>query len=444
MPPRIVASSRRLLEPARLRFPLRRWWQKALFVLPIGILVILAGAKATEIAFASACMQIGTLSKLHRGRAADPQDPEIYERIGEARLYDFLDSDSTAALANLRRAIALAPARPIYWENLGVALESVHEYSAAQAALARAQDLDAMSPQVHWLLANCDLSAGENANALAELRETLDLDASYSKPVYDFCLRAGIAPPAVATLVLPARDRARLQLDYATYLAALGQTSASADIWSDTVNSGRRVEFSWAQPYVDELMRHREFPRAYHAWRDLERLDVIQNPQRTDPGELLFNGSFEHEPLNAGFDWHYDPLAFVQLDFADPHAYQGHKCLRIDFTIPNNREYIPVYQDVAISPNRPYELTAYVRSDGLTSHSGPRLRVVDLNEPAALDVASEQTLGTTGWHKIQLRLVTGPEMHFVQVVVWRPRGVDFPAEISGSFWLDDLTLKPAA
>lgn len=439
-----ISSLRKLLRPCRLRCELGRWWQKALFVLAVGIPAALAGGKAGEIVFASVCMQIGTLPALHRAHAADFQDPEIYERIGEARLYNFLDYNPRSAMKSLERATTLAPVRPAYWEHLGLALESLREYPAAQATLARAQDLKPMSPQVHWLIANCDLSAGDTAKAFPELKRTLDLDASYSKPVYDLCLRAGVTPRIVAKLVLPDRDRARFQVDYAAYLLAEGQTGVSADVWNDAVSGGRTVELAWAQPYIAGLMRDREFTRAYQAWRDLERLGTFGNAQGADAGEQVFNGGFEREPLDTGFDWHYDPLRYVRLDFADSHAHDGRRCLRIDFTVPRNREYMPVYQDAPSESNRSYLLTAFVRSDGITSDSGPRLRVVDLNQPGDLDAASEPTLGTTAWHRIQLRFVTGRGTRFIQISVWRPRGVDFPAEISGTFWIDDVSLKPAA
>lgn len=443
MPAGSIAALRKLFGPCVLRSALGAWWQKALFVSVIGLPAVLVGGKAFEIGFASVFMQIGTLPELHRARALDPRDPEIYERIGEARQYGFLDSDPHAALKDFQRATTLAPARPLYWEDRGLALESAHEYASAQAMLARARDLDPMSPQVHWLVANCDLSAGDTEKAVPELNRTLDLDAGYSKPIYDLCLREGIAPRTVAKLVLPDRDKVRFQLDYAAYLVAKGQSDA-ADVWNDAVSSGGPFEFGWAQPYVDEMISDRKFARAYQAWRDLAQRGVIQSSQSTNPGELLFNGGFEHDPLNAGFDWHYDPLHYVRLDFADPGAYGGHRCLRIDFTVRSNREYIPLYQDVPVEANQPYLLTAFVRSDALTSDSGPRLRVVDLNQPAALDIATEQTLGTSPWHTIQLRFVTGRETRFVQVSVWRPRGVDFPTEISGSFWIDNVSLKPAA
>jgi len=438
------AAFRKLRSPCRLQKTLTGWQQKAVFLSVIGLPAVLVGGKAAELVFASACTQIGTLPELQWARAADPQDPEVYERMGEAQLYGFLNSNPEAAFRNLRRAAALAPARPLDWEVLGLALESVHEYRSAQAALERARDLDPTSPQVHWLVANCDLSAGDAVKALPELKRTLYLDASYSRPVYDFCLRAGISPRTVTQLVLPRHDRARFRLNFATYLAAEGQIDASADVWKDAVISGGPFEFVWAQPYVDELMRDRDFARAYQAWRDLERLAVIQNPQGTDPAELLFNGGFEREPLNSGFDWHYDPLHYIRLDFADPHAYDGKRCLRIDFIAPSNGEYTPLYQDVPAEPNQRYSLTAFVRSVELTSQSGPRLRVVDLNDPAGLDVAGEPTLGTTAWHRVQVSFATGPDTRFVQVLVWRPRGVDFPTEISGSFWIDDVSLKPAA
>jgi hypothetical protein len=430
--------------PSTIHYSLGGWLQKALFVLAVGGPAALIGWKASEIAFASLCTQVGTVPALHLARAADPRDPEIYYRLAQARLYDFMNCDPSSALADLQQAANLAPGRPVYWESVALALESRHEYRAARAALEHALSLEPMSPRAHWLAANCDLAAGETAAALPELKEVLKLGPSYSKPVFNLCLRTGVDPQTVERRVLPAANEPALLLEYAAFLVSQGQVATAKEVWNDAVAKDRSLTFSAAGPYVDGLIRENEYSNAYQAWGDLERLGVIRNPHGGDATELVFNGGFEREPLNAGFDWHYDRLPYLQLDFADPDARQGHRCLRIGFTAPSNSEYIPVYEDVPTLANQRYLLTAFVRSEGLTSDSGPRLRVVDLAQPTALDASTEQTLGTTAWHQLQLRFVTGSNTQFVRVFIYRQRSRDFPAEISGAFWIDEVSLRAAA
>jgi hypothetical protein len=82
-----------------------------------------------------------------------------------------------------------------------------------------------------------------------------------------------------------------------------------------------------------------------------------------------------------------------------------------------------------------------VRSEEITSDSGPRLRIVDPACSECLDVSTEATLGTTGWHQVRLSFTPGAQTEFVRLSVWRPRSRSFPAEISGQWWVDAVSLK---
>jgi hypothetical protein len=116
--------------------------------------------------------------------------------------------------------------------------------------------------------------------------------------------------------------------------------------------------------------------------------------------------------------------------------------LRIDFTVNRNEEYRPLFQLVPVAPNQAYTLTAYVRSQDITSDSGPRLQVVDPIHSNGPNAMSETTVGTTPWHQINLKFCTGPDTKLVQLSILRVRGRTFPTEITGSFWLDTVAMKP--
>jgi hypothetical protein len=101
-----------------------------------------------------------------------------------------------------------------------------------------------------------------------------------------------------------------------------------------------------------------------------------------------------------------------------------------------------LYQLVPVASKRAYILTAYVRSQDITSDSGPRLRVMDPIHPGSTNAASETTVGTTSWHPIELKFCTGPDTKLLQLSIIRVRGRTYPTEITGSFWLDTVVLKP--
>ena len=431
----------KLATSSRTRIPLCGWRRKLLFVMVAGAPVILAGSKATEIAFASVCLDIGTPPALRRALAADPSDPEVRHRLGQALLYNFTDANAKDGFQDLREATRLAPSRPLYWEDLALASESLNDDLSAQIAIVQALKLAPVSPRVHWLAANYDLDSGETTEGLAQLREVLRLGPDYAAPVYELCLLSEVDPATVENTVLPAGDGPALRLEYATFLANQGQADAAGKVWNDTVAANHPFPFSLAQPYVDSLMRAKDYGQAHRAWKDLERIGAIERPDNSGADEMMFNGGFERQPLNAGFDWHYGETSYLALNFAEGRAAEGHRCLRLTFTVPSNAEYEPVFEDVAVEPSRAYILTALARSEGITSDSGPRLRVIDLVQPEVLDTSTAQTVGTTSWHTIQVKFTTGAYTHFIQVFIWRPQAVTFPAQISGIFWLDGVSLK---
>ena len=167
---------------------------------------------------------------------------------------------------------------------------------------------------------------------------------------------------------------------------------------------------------------------------------MVKRAASDEAGNLIFNGDFERDVLNAGFGWRTAPGAYLGFDFPSSGAYRGKRCFRLDFG-GRNEESEPLLQFVPVAPSQAYSLTAYVRSEDVTSDSGPRLRVLDPACPACLDVSSETTVGTTPWHALSLKFSTGAQTQVVRVSVRRPRGRTFPTEITGTFWLDAVTLK---
>ena len=57
------------------------------------------------------------------------------------------------------------------------------------------------------------------------------------------------------------------------------------------------------------------------------------------------------------------------------------------------------------------------------------------------DAISDTTMGTTPWHPLRLSFSTGPQTRAVRLSFWRPRSRVFPMEISGTCWLDVVSLE---
>jgi len=109
--------------------------------------------------------------------------------------------------------------------------------------------------------------------------------------------------------------------------------------------------------------------------------------------------------------------------------------------VGRDQDYDLFGQVVSVLPNTRYQLTSYVRSEGLTSDSGPRWRVIFWGCANCAVPTSEQTLGTTKWHVVDVDFTTPPGIEAVRISFWRPPGRLAPRDISGVVWVDDVSLR---
>lgn len=369
--------------------------------------------------------------------ALDSDDPWLEDRLGQA----YKGIDPTESLRHLRRAAGLSPSSRLYWSDLASACEAIGDLACADQASERLVKLCPMVPYFHWKAGQRDMRAQRLSEAVEEFQRLLELDPSYATGIWA-SLRAVQTPDVVFHEMFNGRADPKLEMGYIDFLSETAEDEAAYRIWMRVMSNADFFPFSSAQPYLERLIERGRMEDAAGVWQDLVQLNVVRKTDNSKTESAVFNGSFEQFPLNAGFDWRWsDRLTYLALDFAAPGAYRGDRCLRIDFTVSRNEEYEPVYQIVPVLPNHSYRLEAYVRSEDIASDTGPSLRVSDIEQPSFRDAVTETTVGTTPWHLVQAYFSTGLATHAVRLSVWRPLGRVFPTEISGSFWLDAVSLE---
>ena len=298
-----------------------------------------------------------------------------------------------------------------------------------------------MAPHYYWEAANHYLLEGRSGAALSEFHRLIELDPGYASQSFRLCLSMVHNPVEVYQKVVAGKKDPALNLAYINFLTAQGEGSEAYPIWQDTLAEDQPFSLSSAAPYIEWLIHYGQDHEALEAWQGLEQRGIVTKPAGDTRGNLVFNGSFEQAPLNLGLDWRIGQEPYTWIEIDDSGAYQGQRCLEVDFTVSRNREYEPVTQFVPVTPNHAYLLEAYVRSQSISSSSGPRLRVLDPACPSCLDASTEGTVGTTGWHQVSVSFSTGPATYWVRLSVWRPRSLSFPTDITGAFWLDAVTLE---
>jgi len=434
-----------LLSQNCVELPLRSRWRLALF-LALSVLVATAGgAEALKIAAVAALGESTDVSRVRRGLALDLNNAQLHHRLSQ--LYgDSLElSNLTERVTEARRATALSPNKSNYWLNLASACESIRDDSCAEQSLRRALVLCPMVPVTWWIAGDHYLRNNQQEAAFSCFHHLVELSPSYLLAALSLAFRVGGDPETVFEKVVGGGSNAGLALAYADYMSANNEFEAAHQAWHQAATSRSTFEFDSVRPYLEQLLSQGRFEEAHEVWLDLEQRGALTKPPEGGQDNLVFNGGFEQFPLNAGFDWRWpDQLAYLAVDFSSPGGYQSFHSLRIDFTVSRNEEYEPVYQIVPVLPKHAYRLEAYVRSEDITSDTGPSLRVSDTRKPGFRDAVSATTVGTTPWHRVQVCFSTGGETQAVRISVWRPRGRVFPTEISGSFWLDEVSLRSVA
>lgn len=400
-----------------------------IIVIGIGLLLMAETVLAGAASFFSKPDKVRSLLTL------DSTDPRLEYAMG--RTYE--DSNPAESVKHLRRAAQTSPRNPLYWHYLAIACEAAGDPSCSDQSWEFLTQLAPAVPLYHWQSGQSFLRTSRVNDSVAQFRSLLDLDPSYGPRAW-FALRDVMDPNTIFQKTIVHHSSADIKVAFINFLSGQGDEDAAYRIWKSVAPTLRPVPFASAQLYLERLIADDRIDEAEAVWTDLRRMGVVKSSTTNSNNNLIFNGDFEQTPLNAGFDWHQSDQTYLAIDFDAPDAQHGARCLRVDFTVNRNETYEPAYQIVPILPNHTYKLEAYVRSEDITSDSGPFLRVSDTQHSSFEDVLTETTVGTTPWHIVRLSFSTGQEAQSVRVSVWRPRGRTFPMEISGSFWMDSVSL----
>jgi tetratricopeptide (TPR) repeat protein len=410
------------------------------FILTLCSVALLLVYQAVRIGVAAVLGSLGAPADIRLAIAFDPANASYYERMGRLD-QSALDPGASASIPWFRRAVAIEPDSGLYWERLGQACEFAGERICAKGAFSRAIAIDAMNPRFLWLAANNDLLGGADDRAGGHFRSLLQMDPAYANSVFAVCLQAYGNPEFVGDQILGGDSAAPLKMAFVNFLARRNDFSLAERFWSELAVGQHKFGISQADPYLEKLIASGRIAEAVSVWRDLERWGILPAGNGGEGGNLVYNAGFERNPLNFGFGWRSSASGDSEVEFSDPSAHDGARCLRIDFVGGESHASEPVYQLIPVSGGQWYRLTAWVRPDAIASGSGVRLRVRDPFHSNCHPVETPSVAGTSAWHELSVTFSTCAETNLIRLSVWRPRDDGSAETVHGHFWLDDVTLE---
>ena len=128
-------------------------------------------------------------------------------------------------------------------------------------------------------------------------------------------------------------------------------------------------------PFLDLLTDHNQIDDASKVWSDLQRAGSDSNPLHPRAPPTCFTTAILGVPLSipASIGASADRPIWKLISPIPP-AIRVRNASRVEFPVGRDAEYDLLSQLVRVKPNTRYQFSAYLRSDSLTSQSGPRLR----------------------------------------------------------------------
>src|SRR6266481_6145996 len=303
----------------------------------------------------------------------EPENAVNWYLLGRYWQYTLDEPDARRAILNYRHALSLNPHSAATWLDLAAVYESEGDIQDARAAFLQAKLAYPLSADVSWRYGNFLLRQDEIPQAFAEIRRAAYADPKRSGEAFSRCWRVDPDIDAILDTVLPPdRDG---YLDVIRELGIQSQFAAALTVWQRLVSMHPALNVSDAISLSDLLIQNHQLSDARRVWNDAVRLS--NTPQNIDaPGSALWDGGFETGVRGGAFAWAFAaPSGGVQISVDSRQKHSGKYSLRLTFDGRHNVNFAGVCNNAEVRPETNYRLSAWVRTQALTTDQGVRLLV---------------------------------------------------------------------
>jgi tetratricopeptide (TPR) repeat protein len=370
----------------------------------------------------------------------EPGNAEYWDRLGRFRLLDFEQADFPEAIRYFRRAVEMSSGTARYWSDLSSAYEASGDFDRARHALESAHEAYPASADVRWDLGNFLLREGKYSEGLAQIHEAVVIDPRLLPQAIRRGWRSTQDINELLDQMLPPDLDAYFQtLDF---LASIQAADGTLVVWKRLMALGRPFPISRAFPVLDGLIRQDRAADARQVWRDALANAGLPNREPADHS-VVWDGTFDQDFPNGGFGWRADAIHGVSADFDTNTFHSPPRSLRMDFSGATNADLREPFEYVPVEPGHAYRFRAYLRTEAISTESGIRFYVFDPNHSGAVDLLTPGLTGTHEWTLQEAELTTGAATHILEIGLRRLPSRLFDNRLSGSAWLDDVSLIPA-
>jgi tetratricopeptide (TPR) repeat protein len=368
-------------------------------------------------------------TSLQRAIRLQPRDANNYDLLGQYLIWEA--QDPRAAATQFQHAVKLNPYASSYWTHLAQAESSLGNENEQAAAIRNAVAVDPMTPELAWSAANYFLIQGDTEAALDQFAVVIRSDPAMAEAALERSWRAvGKVDPIQRRLP---SDPA-VYLSFVKLLVARQEWASAQQMWSSMLGLNQHFDVRSAVFYIDALLAKQDVAGAQNAWKNVVDASLDLKPYIA-PGNLVVNPSFDHEFLNGGFDWRYSGQNGIAMVLDPTQTHQASEALLITYSGADNED-AGISQPVPVTPGVTYVVSAWLKSEELETANGPQLSVFDGYRKQVL-ARSEETLGSTGWHRVQATFTAPKETNLVIIRISRDPA---STRIQGKLWIDNVQM----
>jgi tetratricopeptide (TPR) repeat protein len=410
-------------------------------------LVFVAFALAAALAYSSVRNAVAvhdsgfaTHRRLERATQLEPGNPLNWFLLGRYWQYNLEEPDNSRAIKAYLTSLSLDPRSANTWLDLATAYELEGDIPAARNAFVQAKRVYPVSAEVSWRYGNFLLRQGELPSAFSEIRHAVSADPKRAAEAFSRCWRVDPNIQTILDNVLPA--------DGAVYLDAIRELDADAEIgpalvvWSRLVSIHPRLRLDDVMAFTGTLLFAHRPDDARRVWDEAAALSGTP-PTGDPPGSVVWDGGFETGVNGGGFAWSFaPPTSGVQVALDTHEKHSGRQALELGFDGTHNVNFADVCHIAVVQPATAYRLSAWVRTQELSTDQGIRLRMDWQEDAHSAFVETPETHGTQPWTKVEMPWTAAAGVYQVRVCVSRNPSDVYGSRIHGTAWVDDVALIP--
>ena len=379
-----------------------------------------------------------------RAARLEPGNAEYWGHVGLIGQWDVDPKGTAEAIDNLEAATRINPHSPELWLELADAYQSSGDPIKAQDAYREAQSSHPASAEVAWRFGSFLLYEGKATAAHEEIRRALLLNPSLAPDAISECWHSDPNVDSLIDDVLPARF---IHFhDAMNFFLSQHLTDPALAVWNRQQSLGLPLHMADAVPLVDALIDANRTIEAAQVWKQSLRSSGSSEASPDDQS-LVFNGGFEHDIVNGGYDWREETASGVSFDIDNLTAHSGSRSLRVRFDGTVNLDFHHLFQYIPVEPDSRYQFSAYLRTEAISTDRGICVEISDPRHSSRLQLQTPELFGSNPWTRVQEDFVTGHDTHFIKLALRRLPSWKFDNKLAGTVWIDDVGLtylRPAS